>query len=385
LQQLLLKQKKHSLLPKHLKLFGVSAQGHIGLELFLTSRVRGYIVKEGICSIQSQFDVDLKECDSVKSLEALKVQYLGRKGLVQDQLKNLRLVPDSEKPAAGKMVNDLKEYIENRLETALQECILREENLRLSQESIDISLPGRKSLIGSKHPITSVLDEMVDIFVHMGFSVQSAPEVETEYYNFDVLNMGPDHPARDMQDTFYVAPGVVLRTHASNVQGRIMETNNPPIRVICPGRCFRNESISSRSHVFFHQIDGLYVDVDVSLQDLIATLTQFLRTFFKKEVDVKIRPSYFPFVEPGIEVDISCLLCDGKGCRLCKHSGWLEILGAGMVHPQVLRNVGLDPEKYSGYAWGLGIERMICLRHGVDDIRLFAENDMRFLSQFPAP
>ncbi|MBS0654694.1 MAG: phenylalanine--tRNA ligase subunit alpha [Verrucomicrobia bacterium] len=342
-------------------------------------------MKEGICSIQSQFDVDLKECQSAKSVEALKVHYLGRKGLVQDQLKNLRHVPDAEKPAAGKMVNDLKEYIEGRLDSALQECILREENSRLAQESIDITLPGRKNPIGSKHPITDILDEMVDIFVQMGFSVQSAPEVETEYYNFDVLNMGEDHPARDMQDTFYVAPGVVLRTHASNVQGRIMETTNPPIRVICPGRCFRNESISSRSHVFFHQIDGLYVDVDVSLQDLIATLTQFIRAFFKKEVDVKIRPSYFPFVEPGIEVDISCHLCDGKGCRLCKHSGWLEILGAGMVHPQVLRNVGLDPEKYSGYAWGLGIERMICLRHGIADIRLFAENDMRFLRQFPAP
>lgn len=356
----------------------------IRLGLFLWIQADRWIVKEGIYSIQSQFDIDMKGCQTVKSLETLKVSYLGRKGLVQEQLKNLRHVPDSEKPAAGKMVNDLKEYIENKIDTALQECILLEENLRLSQEAIDISLPGRKNTIGSKHPITQVIDEMVDIFVHMGFSVQSAPEVETEYYNFDVLNMGEDHPARDMQDTFYVAPGVVLRTHSTNIQGRILESNNPPIRIICPGRCFRNESISSRHHVFFHQIDGLYIDVDVSLQDLIATLTQFLHTFFKKEVDIKIRPSYFPFVEPGIEVDISCLLCDGKGCTLCKHSGWLEILGAGMVHPQVLRNVGLDPEKYSGYAWGLGVERTLCLRHGISDIRLFAENDMRFLSQFPA-
>jgi phenylalanyl-tRNA synthetase alpha chain len=341
-------------------------------------------VKESICSIQNQFQEDLKACQSAKSLEALKIQYLGRKGLVQEQLKHLKSVPDAEKPAAGKMVNDLKEYIENRLDGALQEFILREENIRLSKEVLDISLPGRRKHVGSKHPVTQVMDEMVDIFVQMGFSVQSAPEVETEYYNFDVLNMGEDHPARDMQDTFYIAPGVVLRTHASNIQGRIMESNNPPIRVICPGRCFRNESISSRHHVFFHQIDGIYIDEGVSLQDLVATLSQFLRTFFKKDVDVKLRPSYFPFVEPGIEIDISCLLCDGKGCTLCKHSGWLEILGAGMVHPQVLRNVGLDPEKYSGYAWGLGVERTLCLRHGISDIRLFAEDDLRFLTQFPA-
>ena len=229
-----------------------------------------------------------------------------------------------------------------------------------------------------------MLDEITDIFVSMGFTVALGPEIETEYYNFDVLNISPDHPARDMQDTFYVAPGMVLRTHTSNVQGRVMENTNPPIRIICPGRVFRNETIDASHHVFFHQVEGLYVDVGVSLQDLLSLLSDFVRKLFKKHVEVRLRPSYFPFVEPGVELDMSCLLCEGKGCATCKHTGWIEVLGAGMVHPQVLRNVGLDPEKYTGYAWGLGVERMVALRSGIRDIRLFAENDMRFLSQFYA-
>jgi phenylalanyl-tRNA synthetase alpha chain len=341
-------------------------------------------VKERSETIQSKFQEELQKCLSLKDLEELKVHYLGRKGYVQDLLKDLRLVPDSEKPSAGKQVNDLKQFIENTLQETGTLLLLREEQAKLQREAIDTTLPGRKRTLGSRHPIAAVMDEMVQIFVEMGFSIQTAPEIETEYYNFDVLNMGPDHPARDMQDTFYLAPQVLLRTHASNMQGRIMEKATPPVRVVCPGRVWRNESISSRHHVFFHQIDGLYVDKKVSLQDLIETLTLFLKRFFKQEIDVRLRPSYFPFVEPGIEADISCLLCQGKGCSLCKHAGWLEILGAGMVHPQVLLNVGLDPEKYSGYAWGLGVERTVCLRHGINDIRLFAENDMRFLSQFSA-
>lgn len=340
-------------------------------------------MEETIQNLKLQFDQKLKACTSAKEVEALKVSYLGRKGLVQDLLKGLHSVPVSEKPQVGKLVNDLKAAIENSLDEALKALILQEENRRLAGEVIDYSLPGRRKPVASKHPVTHVIDEMIEIFISMGFSVQYAPEIEREYYNFDVLNMGPDHPARDMQDTFYIAPDVVLRTHCSNIQGRIMERQNPPFRVICPGRCFRNESISSRHHVFFHQIDGLYVDEGVTLQDLNATLSDFLRRFFKKDVLVRMRPSYFPFVEPGIEMDISCLLCGGKGCSLCKHSGWLEILGAGMVHPQVLQNVGLDPEKYRGFAWGLGVERVVALCLRIKDIRLFSENDMRFLEQFP--
>jgi phenylalanyl-tRNA synthetase alpha chain len=341
-------------------------------------------VKNSIENIRQKFELEIAQCLSAKEVEALKVSYLGKKGIVQELLKGLKEVPVSEKPHVGKLVNDLKTVLEESIENTIQTLLLREENSRLQSESIDVTLPGRKKQKGSKHPITRMIDEMLEIFISMGFSVQSAPEIESEYYNFDVLNMGPDHPARDMQDTFYVAPDVVLRTHCSNIQGRMMQQANPPFRVVCPGRCFRNESISSRHHVFFHQIDGLYVDQGVNLQDLNATLSEFLRRFFKKEVLVRMRPSYFPFVEPGIEMDISCLLCDGKGCSLCKHSGWLEILGAGMVHPQVLRNVGIDPEKYTGYAWGMGVERVVALYYGIKDIRLFSENDMRFLEQFPA-
>ncbi len=341
-------------------------------------------MKEIIDSIRRAFDQELKVCRQVADLEALKVRYLGKKGQVPELLKSLRDVPAEDKPLFGKLVNELKQGIELTLDEALtswQESSLRN---KISKESIDITMPGKWPNIGSKHPVTQMLDEITDIFVSMGFTVALGPEIESDYYNFDVLNISPDHPARDMQDTFYVAPGMLLRTHTSNVQGRIMESTNPPIRTICPGRCFRNESIDARHHVFFHQVEGLYVDVGVSMQDLLATLSEFVRRLFKKDVEVRLRPSYFPFVEPGVELDMSCLLCSGKGCTTCKHTGWIEVLGAGMVHPQVLRNVGLDAEKYTGYAWGLGVERMVCLRYGIHDIRLFSENDMRFLSQFYA-
>ncbi len=344
----------------------------------------GFTVKEVINSIRHAFDQELKICMHAVDLEALKVRYLGKKGLVQEQLKSLRDVSVADKPLMGKLVNELKQEIEASLEEALKTCnhlVLQD---KISKETIDPTLPGRRTNTGSKHPITQMLDEITDIFVSMGFSVALGPEIETEYYNFDVLNISPDHPARDMQDTFYVAPGMVLRTHTSNVQGRVMENTNPPIRTISPGRVFRNESIDASHHVFFHQVEGLYVDEGVSMQDLLSTLSEFVRRLFKKEVEVRLRPSYFPFVEPGVELDMSCLLCSGKGCATCKHTGWIEVLGAGMVHPQVLRNVGIDPEKYTGYAWGLGVERMVALRSGIHDIRLFSENDMRFLSQFYA-
>ena len=351
---------------------------------FFVLRQMDHHVKEVINSLRHAFDQELKLCLEVQDLEAIRLRYLGKKGLIQDQLKNLRDVPEAEKPQVGKLLNDLKREIEARLEEALTACSNFEQNERLSRENIDITLPGRRVKLGSKHPITQMLDEMTEIFISMGFSVALGPEIESEYYNFDVLNIPQDHPARDMQDTFYVAPGQVLRTHTSNVQGRILENATPPIRIICPGRCYRNESIDARHHVFFHQIEGLYIDEGVSMQDLLSTLREFVQRLFKKQVEVRLRPSYFPFVEPGVELDMSCLLCSGQGCNLCKHSGWLEILGAGMVHPQVLRNVGLDPEKYTGYAWGLGVERMVSLRHSINDIREFSENDMRFLNQFYA-
>lgn len=341
-------------------------------------------MKEVIHSIRNAFVQELHLCKRANDLEALKVRYLGKKGIVQEQLKSLRDVPDAEKPLVGKLVNELKVEIQEQLDNALSRCSLLELQDKIAQESLDVTLPGRKTTTASKHPVTEMLDEITDIFVSMGFTVALGPEIESEYYNFDVLNISQDHPARDMQDTFYVAPGYLLRTHTSNVQGRVMESTNPPIRTICPGRCFRNESIDARHHVFFHQVEGLYVDEGVSLQDLLSTLSEFVRRLFKRDVNVRLRPSYFPFVEPGVELDMACLLCNGSGCITCKHTGWIEVLGAGMVHPQVLRNVGIDPEKYTGYAWGLGVERMVCLRSGIHDIRLFAENDMRFLKQFYA-
>lgn len=225
---------------------------------------------------------------------------------------------------------------------------------------------------------------MIDILAGMGFSVQYGPDIDTDYYNFEALNFPPDHPARDMQDTFYISKDVLLRTHTSNIQARVMEANTPPIRIIAPGKAFRNESITARSHVFFHQVEALYIDKNVTFADLLATMNEFLVKMFRHKVVTRFRPSYFPFVEPGMEVDVNCLSCQGSGCHICKHSGWLEVAGAGVVHPEVLKNGGIDPDVYSGYAWGMGVERLAMLINGVTDIRMFTENDMRFLSQFPS-
>jgi phenylalanyl-tRNA synthetase alpha chain len=230
--------------------------------------------------------------------------------------------------------------------------------------------------------VTKMMDKMIEVLISMGFSVQYGPDLESDYYNFEALNFEPDHPARDMQDTFYVSEDKLLRTHTSNVQGRVIEKYNPPIRVVAPGRCFRNETVSARSHVFFHQIEGFYIDENVTFADLLATMDEFWSKVFQQKIKTRYRPSYFPFVEPGMEGDISCIICEGKGCRICKNSGWLEVFGAGMIHPNVLKAGNVDPEKYSGYAWGLGIERLAMLYYGIKDIRLFTQNDMRFLSQF---
>lgn len=271
-------------------------------------------MKEVINSIRHAFDKELALCKTLQDLDALKVRYLGKKGILQEQMKSLRDVPNEEKPLVGKLVNEVKQEIEASLEVALHACNRLELQDKISKESIDVTLPGRQMNPGSKHPVTQMLDEITDIFVSMGFTVALGPEIESEYYNFDVLNISADHPARDMQDTFYVAPGMVLRTHTSNAQGRVMENTTPPIRIVSPGRVFRNESIDASHHVFFHQVEGLYVDEGVSLQDLLSTLSEFVRRLFKKDVEVRLRPSYFPFVEPGVELDMSCLLCEGKGC-----------------------------------------------------------------------
>ena len=332
--------------------------------------------------LQERFEQELLGCSSQKEAEELHVRYLGRKGILQDFMKKLRDVPPAERPAFGAQVNTLKTYIEEKISSTMALLRAKEIDQQIASEVIDITLPARQAWPGSKHLVTAAIQDVVTVFKNLGFSVQVAPLVDTEYYNFDVLNFPPDHPAKDMQDTFYLEPGVLLRTHTSTVQGRFMERSSPPIRIVCPGRVFRNEEVSARSHVFFHQVEVLCVDEETSIQDLMWVMTEFVHRFFGPSIAVRFRPSYFPFVEPGIEADMECLICHGKGCSVCKHSGWLEILGAGMVHPQVLRNVGIDPEKYRGYALGLGIERTLMIRHGIKDIRHLTENDLRFLRQF---
>lgn len=335
-----------------------------------------------VSALRQAFQSDLKRVKDSKDVEQLKVKYLGKKGSVQELMEELRQSSKEERPRLGKLVNEIKVEIEELCQQAslgLHEIRLKQQ---LEQEKIDITIPGRRSFLGRKHPVTLMMDELIEIFSEMGFSVQLGPDIESDYYNFEGLNFPKDHPARDMQDTFYITSDLLLRTHTSNVQLRVMENHTPPLRIICPGTVYRNEDISPRSHVFFHQIDGLYVDTDVSFADLFATMNEFCSKLFKREIPTRFRPSFFPFVEPGMELDIRCTSCDGKGCRLCKHSGWLEVLGAGMVHPEVLRNGGIDPEKYSGFAWGMGIERLAMLRYGTKDIRLFFENNTRFLEQF---
>lgn len=335
-----------------------------------------------IGKLREQFHSELEAIATTSDLEILKVKYLGKKGPIQEFMKELKEVPVDQKPIAGKLINDLKEKIAEEISAKHSTLIEVEDKERLLQEKIDVTLPGRRRYPGRKHIITQVLDEMTDILRGMGFSVQYGPDVDSDYYNFEALNFPPDHPARDMQDTFYVAPNVLLRTHTSNIQARVMESQKPPIRVITPGKVYRNETVTARSHVIFHQVEALYINTDVTFADLLSTMKEFLSKVFQEPVEVRFRPSYFPFVEPGMEVDIRCLSCRGAGCGLCKHTGWLEVAGAGMVHPEVLKNGGIDPEVYSGFAWGLGVERLILLKYGVNDIRMFTENDMRFLEQF---
>lgn len=326
----------------------------------------------------------LGELSSVKDLAALgglKARYLGRKGLVTSELKALSSADAGERPRLGKKINELKEFIEETL--ARRESDLRNDELRrrLLSESIDITLPGKAVLFGREHPLSSILAEVVEIFVRMGFTVEEGPEVELDHYNFEALNIPKDHPARDMQDTFYVSDDVVLRTHTSPVQIRGMEKSRPPYRFIVPGKVYRCDADISHTPMF-HQVEGLMVDRGISFSHLKGVLEAFVHQMFGPQIPVRFRPSYFPFTEPSAEVDIGCILCGGAGCRVCKSSGWLEVLGAGMVNPVLFENVGVDPEEFTGFAFGMGVERITMLKYAIDDIRLFFENDIRFLRQF---
>lgn len=338
-------------------------------------------LSEQIDQLRAFFLQELRDLHSSKDLEQLKVKYLGKKGLVQQLMQELKNASAQDRPHLGQLINGLKEEVSSHLDHSLKR--LKEEEMQslFEKEWIDPTLPGKKKRVGRAHPITQMLEKITQILVEMGFSVQKGPDVETDYYNFEGLNFAPDHPARDMQDTFYLGNGLLLRTHTSNVQVHAMEKFEPPMKIVAPGRAFRNEDISARSHVFFHQIEGFAIDKGISFSDLLTTMRQFLEKLMGKDRKVRFRPSYFPFVEPGMEVDVECTRCSGKGCRICKESGWLEVLGAGMIHPNVLRNSGIDPEIYSGYAWGMGIERLAMLHYDIPDIRMFTENDLRFLSQ----
>ncbi len=334
---------------------------------------------EEIDSIRQAAITELASVTDAAGLEAYRVKYLSRKGIVAVFFERLKEAPPEERPVLGKSVNALRGAVQAAYDARLK-SLNTDDGDRMKSE--DLTLPGREPWIGRKHPIMQTLEEIQSIFGRMGFSIEEGPEIEDDYHNFEALNFPPDHPARDMQDTFFINETTLLRTHTTPVQVRIMERQPPPIRAIMPGRAYRNEAISARSFCLFHQVDGIYVDTDVTFTELKGTLVSFARQFYGSGIPYRFRPSYFPFTEPSAEMDIRCILCQGKGCRVCKQSGWLEILGCGMVDPNVFKFVNYDAEKYSGYAFGMGIERIAMLLYGIDDIRILYDNDIRFLRQF---
>ncbi|MCU0594895.1 MAG: phenylalanine--tRNA ligase subunit alpha [Desulfobacterota bacterium] len=335
-------------------------------------------MKDRVLDIEKKALHDLGEVNNLSDLEKFRVAYLGKKGLLTSLMKTLGELSAEQRPEAGQMLNRLKADLTKRFDEARERILSRKEE----ESSLpDVTLPGREPLRGHHHPITQVSKEICDIFRRMGFKVVEGPEVELDYYNFEALNIPADHPARDMQDTFYVSDKVLLRTHTSPMEVRVMESQSPPVRIISPGKVYRRDSDVTHTPMF-HQVEGLLVDKGVTFGDLKGTLTGFVHQMFGKETALRFRPSFFPFTEPSAEVDIRCVICKGKGCRTCKNTGWLEILGSGMNDPAIYAFVGYDPEVYSGFAFGMGIERVAMLKYGIDDIQLFYRNDMRFLRQF---
>ena len=334
-----------------------------------------------LLSLKQAFLDDISAVSLITDLQQIKAKYTGRKGLVTAQLKALSTVPPEERPLFGKTVNELKLFIDQAIDQKEESLKDIEKQKRLQAEKIDITLPGKPSHAGRFHPLNRVLQEIKDIFISMGFGIEEGPEVELDYYNFEALNIPRHHPARDMQDTFYVSDDVVLRTHTSPVQVRVMEKKRPPLKIIAPGKVYRCDADISHTPMF-HQVEGLMVDAGISFSDLKGVLELFIRSFFGKGTPVRFRPSYFPFTEPSAEVDIGCIFCAGKGCRVCKTTGWLEVMGCGMVNPKVFEMSGYASDEYTGFAFGMGVERLTMLKYAIDDIRLFYENDLRFLRQF---
>ena len=317
-----------------------------------------------------------------KQIDEIRVKYLGKKGELTAILKQMGSLSPEERPIMGQLVNSAKAELEEAIAVASKSFKEKAAEERLKAETIDVTLPSKPATVGKLHPLNTVLNDMIDIFQSMGFDVVDGPEVETDYYNFEALNVPADHPARDMQDTFYLAENLLLRTQTSAAQIRTMENRKPPIKIICPGRVYRADEVDATHSPVFHQIEGLVVDKNITMCDLKGVLEQFAHEIYGKDTEVKFRPSFFPFTEPSVEVDVTCSECKGKGCRVCKGSGWIEILGAGMVHPRVLKSCGIDPEEYSGFAFGIGLDRLTTTRYKISDIRLLFENDLRFLKQF---
>jgi phenylalanyl-tRNA synthetase alpha chain len=318
---------------------------------------------------------------SSAELEQLRVQYLGKKGTLTEQLKTLGALPAEDRPAAGARINAAKEQVQDALSARKEQLDRDAAALQLASERIDVTLPGRRQSSGGLHPVTATIERMESIFTSVGFSVVEGPEVEDDYHNFEALNMPAHHPARGMHDTFYFDASTLLRTHTSTVQVRVMENSKPPIRIICPGRVYRCDSDMTHTPMF-HQVEGLVIDTDVSFADLKGLIADFLNVFFEADLAVRFRPSYFPFTEPSAEVDVQCVSCRGAGCRVCSQTGWLEVMGCGMVHPKVLAYSNIDPEVYTGFAFGMGVDRLTMLRHQIKDLRLLFDNDLRFLKQF---
>ncbi|OGP82242.1 MAG: phenylalanine--tRNA ligase subunit alpha [Deltaproteobacteria bacterium RBG_16_58_17] len=338
-------------------------------------------MREDLKALREQAEAGLRKAETEEELQEIRTRYLGRKGLLTALLRNIGNVPSEERPQFGRQCNEVKESLSAGIDQLLAGLASSKREALLQCERLDVTLPGRGVRHGRLHPVTQVREEICRIFAGLGFSVVEGPEVELDYYNFEALNIPKDHPARDMQDTFYVEDNIVLRTHTSPVQVRIMEKRRPPVRILSPGRVYRRDSDISHTPMF-HQIEGLLVDRGITFGDLKGVLTVFLKQVFGEDTALRFRPSFFPFTEPSAEVDIRCVMCSGRGCRVCGQSGWLEILGSGMVDPEVFKNVGYDPEEFTGFAFGLGLERIAMLKFGISDIRLFFESDMRFLEQF---
>lgn len=339
-------------------------------------------MKEQLEEIRQKAAETIESCRELKELDAARVQFLGKKGQLTAILKQMGKLSAEERPVIGQLANEVRQAIDQKLTEKTNQLKEKQLNEKLAAETIDVTMPGKNMHIGHVHPLTAVLNELKDIFLGMGFQIAEGPEVETDYYNFEALNMPKDHPARDTQDTFYINDNILLRTQTSPVQIRVMENTKPPIRVIAPGRVYRSDAVDATHSPLFHQIEGLVVDKGITMAHLKGTLEMFAKRLYGEDTQIRLRPHHFPFTEPSCEIDVSCFKCHGKGCPMCKGEGWIEILGGGMVHPKVLQNGGVDPNEYSGFAFGVGLERLTMFKYNIDDMRLLYENDLRFLGQF---